>query len=57
MQVIVEEIIEMFGLNYQPATFGDLIIWFVSVMCAVGIVCGVLKLMIYLSVNVGRIAR
>lgn len=57
MQVIVEEIINLFGLNYQPATFGDLIVWFVQVMSAVCIVCGMIKLMFYMSGNIGRIVR
>lgn len=57
MQVVIREVIELFGLNYQPVTFGDLIIWFVTVMCSVCFVAGILKIFFYLSVNIGRIAR
>lgn len=57
MQVIIAEIVELFGLNYQPTTFGDLIVWFVEVMSAICMVCGMVKLMLYMSGNVGRIAR
>lgn len=57
MQAIVEEIVNLFGLGYQPATFADFFTWFVTVMCAVCIVSGIIKLMFYLSVNVGRIVR
>lgn len=57
MQVFISQIIELFGLNYQPLTFGDLIVWFVCVMSAVCMVAGVVKLMLYISVNIGRIGR
>ena len=51
---VVQEIVNLFGLNYTPGTFAEFVVWFVLVMCAVGIVCGMIKLMLYISVNVGR---
>lgn len=57
MQVIVEEIISLFGLNYQPESFGDLFVWFVAVMASVCMVCGMIKLLLYMAVNVGRVMR
>ena len=57
MQSIVQKIVEMFGLNYQPQTFGDLFVWFVTVMCAVCLVAGIIKLFFYICTNVGRIGR
>ena len=57
MYEVVAQIVELFGLNYQPATFSDLIFWFVLVMCSVCIVCGMIKMMFYLACNSGRLVK
>lgn len=57
MYEVVTQIVELFGLNYQPTTFSDLIFWFVLVMCSVCIVCGMIKMMFYLACNSGRLAK
>ena len=57
MYSVVKEIVDFFGLYYIPTNFGDLIMWFVLVMCAVCIVCSMIKLMLYISTNIGRLAK
>lgn len=52
---IVNDLINLFGLNYVPQTFPELITWFVCVMCAVGLLAGVIKMLFYIAANSRRL--
>lgn len=57
MQVFVQEIINLFGLEMSPAgpTFVDLFVWFVLIMSVICITVGVVKLMVYVAVNARKL--
>lgn len=57
MYEIVQEIVNLFGLNYQPTTFGDLFVWFVLVMSGVCMVCGMIRIMFFVALNTRRLAE
>uniref|UniRef100_UPI004055A9F7 hypothetical protein n=1 Tax=Acetatifactor sp. TaxID=1872090 RepID=UPI004055A9F7 len=45
MTEILYEYITLFGLNYEPTTFPQLFTWMILVLCAVAIVCGIIRSM------------
>lgn len=45
MMGLIYEYITLFGLDYQPTTFPDLFVWLVLVMCAMSMVCGIIRVM------------
>lgn len=57
MQVFVQEIINLFGLEMMPAdsSFVALFVWFVLVMSGICITVSMVKLMVYVAVNARKL--
>lgn len=53
MQVFVQQIIELFGLEMMPSdtTFVGLIVWFVLIMSGIFITLSMVKFMTYIAIN------
>lgn len=48
MTVLLQDFINLFGLGYMPTTVGEFMTWMILVLCAIALVCSVIRAMFYL---------
>lgn len=53
MAEIIQDLLTFCGLDYSPATFGELIPWFVGVCMAVGMLVNVVNGILYACRRIG----
>lgn len=54
MAQIINEFLTWCGLNYEPQTVGELLTWFVGIVCVFSLLFGVIKTMYVTSVQLGK---